>query len=318
MRVLITGGCGFVGAFTALEFADQGHEVVCYDRRAVRNDVLVRAGSGVSIVEGDVQDRERLTSVVREYRIEGIAHTAAVIGQDDGAANPDWMIGINVGGTVSVLEVARANHLHLVYISTATLYGQHPGLHPLTEDARPDPVGMYDTTKLMAETLAITYHKAYSLDVVALRPGYVYGHHTSTGGYFLDRVFRGESIDQPIGADLPMDVTYVRDLAHGIVLAMTVRPIQTRIFNLTGGVLRRRGEVADIARQLVPSAVIHLGPGIQATSHLRGPSDLTRARAELGYEPRYTLEQGMADWLAWLCPPTAGSEEAGSGGSPFG
>ena len=107
---------------------------------------------------------------------------------------------------------------------------------------------------------------------------------------------------QPVGADLSLDVTYVRDLAQGIRLALTVRPIQSRIFNLTGGVLRRRGEVAEIARQLVPGAEIHLGPGIVPTSHLRGPSDLTRARAELGYAPCYTLEQGMADWLSWLHP----------------
>jgi nucleoside-diphosphate-sugar epimerase len=309
MRILITGGCGFVGAFTALELVEQGHEVVCYDRRAVRNDVLTEAGPAVTIEEGDVRDRERLAAVVREHRIEGIAHTAAVIGQGDGAADPDWMLGINVGGTVAVLEVARANNLRVVYVSTATLYGQHPDLHPLTEEARPEPVGMYDTTKLMAETLAISYHKIYGLDVVALRPGYVYGHHNSTGGYFLDRVFRGEAVEQPVGADLPIDATYVRDLARGIMLAMTVRPIQSRIFNLTGGVLRTRGEVAEIARRLVPLARLTIGPGILPTSHLRGPSDLSLARAELGYEPRYTLEEGMADWLTWL---RAASGETGA------
>jgi nucleoside-diphosphate-sugar epimerase len=300
MRILITGGCGFVGAFTALDLVGQGHRVVCYDRRAVRNDVLERAGPGVTIVEGDVTDRERLAAVVREHQIEAIAHTAAVIGQEGGAADPDLMLGINLGGTVSVLEVARANGLHVVYVSTATLYGQHPDLHSLTEDARPEPVGMYDTTKLMAETLAISYHKIYGLDVVALRPGYVYGHHNSTGGYFMDRLFRGEAIDQPVGADLPIDVTYVRDLAQGIRLALTVRPLQSRIFNITGGVLRRRGEVAEIARRLVPGSELRLGPGFSPTSHLRGPSDLTRARAELGYAPRYTLEAGMEDWLGWL------------------
>jgi nucleoside-diphosphate-sugar epimerase len=306
---LITGGCGFVGAFTALELVEHGHEVVCCDRRAVRNDVLERAGPGIAIVEGDVRDRERLAAVVREHRIEGVAHTAAVIGQREGADSPDWMLDINVGGTVAVLETARAHGLRVVYVSTATLYGQHPDLHVLSEDARPEPVGMYDTTKLMAETLAISYHKIYGLDVVALRPGYVYGHHNSTGGYFLDRVARGEVVDQPVGADLPIDVTYVRDLAQGIRLAMTVRPVGSRIFNITGGVLRRRGEVAEIARQLIPTAEIRLGPGIQATSHRRGPSDLTRARAELGYEPQFTLEQGMADWFSWLRPSPAGPNQ---------
>ena len=66
MRVLITGGCGFVGAFTALELVEHGHQVVCYDRRPVRNDVLERAGLNVTIVEGDVCDRDGLAAAVRE------------------------------------------------------------------------------------------------------------------------------------------------------------------------------------------------------------------------------------------------------------
>jgi nucleoside-diphosphate-sugar epimerase len=179
----------------------------------------------------------------------------------------------------------------------------HSDLRPLDEDARPEPVGIYDTTKLMAETMVRTYHKVYGLDTVAVRPGYVYGPGNSTGGYYLDRVFAGDSVDEPTGADLPMDATYVRDLADGIYRAATVRPIAHRVFNVTGGVLRRRAEVAAIARRLVPGARIRVGPGIPPTAHLRGPSVLARAEAELGYRPRYTLESGMADWLEWLKAP---------------
>jgi nucleoside-diphosphate-sugar epimerase len=210
------------------------------------------------------------------------------------------MFNINVVGTLNVLEVARSAQARVAYVSTATLYGQHADLHPLTEDHLPDPVGMYDTTKLMAETLVTSYHKIYGMDTTAVRPGYVYGHRNSTGGYFLDRVFNGEAIEQETGADLPIDVTYVKDLALGLRLALTVRPIQHRVFNITGGVSRRRSEVADLARQFVPGARIALGPGYPAHAHLRGPSVLDRARAELGYEPRFTLEAGMADWLTYL------------------
>ncbi len=298
MRVLITGGGGFVGAFAAAYFAERGHRVVCYDLRPPPAEIVAPYGEQVGYVAGDVLDGERLAGTIADHEIEGVVHAAAVIGQADGAADPTWMFRINVEGTRTVLEAVRATGLRMVYVSTATLYGQHPGLHPLTEDTRPEPVGMYDTTKLLAETLAITYHKVYGLDVVAVRPGYVYGPRNSTGGYFLDRVLAGEAVEQPVGADLPIDATYVKDLAQGIYLAMTVRPIEHRVFNVTGGVLRRRGEVAEIVRRLVPGARIALGPGIPPTAHLRGPSDLTRARTELGYEPRYTLEAGLADWLA--------------------
>jgi nucleoside-diphosphate-sugar epimerase len=298
LKVLITGGAGFVGSFTATHFVEEGHEVVCFDVPRPRNGVLRALGDRVTLLEGDVRDAEQVMRAVRDHGIEGVVHAAAVIGQAEGANNPRWIFDINVGGTLNVLEAVRAVGARMVYVATATLYGQHPDLHPLIEDARPEPVGMYDATKLMAETLAITYHKVHGLDIVSVRPGYVYGPHNSTGGYFLDRVLAGEAIEAGDGADLPMDVTYVKDLARGIHLAMTVRPIRSRIFNITGGVSRRRGEVAEIVRRLVPGARISLGPGIPKTAHLRGPSDLTRARQELGYEPRYTLEGGLADWLA--------------------
>jgi nucleoside-diphosphate-sugar epimerase len=308
MRVLITGGTGFVGSFTAAELARRGHRVVCFDRQLRPPAWLVEGWPDIVRIEGDILDRESLLGVMRDHQIEAVVHAAAVIGQGDGAADPDRMYQINVGGTLSVLEAVRAVGARMAYVSTATLYGQHPDLHTLSEDARPEPVGMYDTTKLMAETLAITYHKVYGLDIVAVRPGYVYGPGNSTGGYFLDQVFAGQSIEHGPGADLPMDVTYVKDLALGLYLALTVRPISQRIFNITGGVLRRRSEVAEIACRLVPGARIQLDPGIPPTAHLRGPSDLTRAGMELGYAPQYSLEAGMADWLTYLQGAAQGDE----------
>jgi nucleoside-diphosphate-sugar epimerase len=304
MRVLITGASGFVGSFTAAHFARAGHEVTGLDLR-VRPIDPRHGAPPIRLVEADIRDPAGVRAAAEECRAEGIVHAAAVISQGDGASDPLRTYQINVDGTMSVLEAARALGARVVYVATATLYGIHPDLHPLSEDARPEPVGIYDTTKLMAETMVITYHKVYGLDTVSVRPGYVWGPGSSTGGYFMDQVYAGQTIDQPQGAELPMDMTYVRDLADGIHRAMTVRPIEHRIFNITSGVLRRREEVAEAVRQRVPGARIRLGPGIPARAHLRGPSRLDRARAELGYEPRYMLENGMDDWLAWLQAPAA-------------
>jgi nucleoside-diphosphate-sugar epimerase len=302
MRVLVTGAGGFVGSFVAARLVRAGHTVSGLDRRARPLDPRHGVG-GITIVEADILDGERVRAVADEVGAEAIVHAAAVISQADGALDPVRTYRINVEGTMAVLEAARARGARLVYVSTATLYGQHPDLHPLSEEERPEPVGIYDTTKLMAETMVITYHKVYGLDTVAVRPGYVYGPGASTGGYYLERAFRGEPVDEPIGGDLPMDVTHVRDLAQGIERALTVRPLAHRIFNITGGVSRRRAEVAEIVRRLLPEATVRVGPGIPPAAHLRGPSLLTRARAELGYEPAYTLEAGLADWLAWLRAP---------------
>ncbi len=302
MRILVTGAGGFVGSFVAARCARDGHTVAGLDRRPRPLDPRHGVGD-LPMYEADIRDGQRVLAVVDEMDAEAIVHAAAVISQVEGAADPPRTVGINVDGTLAVLEAARARGLRVVYVSTATLYGIHPDLHPLGEDDCPEPVGIYDASKLMAETLVITYHKVYGLDTVAVRPGYVYGPGASTGGYYLDRAVRGEVIDEPVGGDLPMDVTYVRDLAEGIYRALTVRPITHRIFNITGGVLRRRAEVAELVGRLVPGAAVRVGPGIPPRAHLRGPSRLDRARAELGYEPGYTLERGLDDWLAWLRTP---------------
>lgn len=299
MRVLITGACGFVGSFTAARFAREGHEVIGLDRTLRPIDPRHEAPP-IALVQADIRDLARVRAVAEACRAEGIVHAAAVIRQGDGAADPVAMYRINVDGTMAVLEAARALGARVVYVATATLYGVHPDLHPLSEDARPEPVGIYDTTKLMAETMAITYHKVFGLDAVSVRPGYVWGPGSSTGGYFMDQVWAGQAIDQPQGAELPMDMTYVRDLADGIYRAMTARPIAHRIFNITSGVQVTRAQVADAVRRRLPGARITLGRGIPEHAHLRGPSVLDRARRELGYEPRYMLENGMDDWLAWL------------------
>ncbi|MBI3973990.1 MAG: hypothetical protein HY332_22150 [Chloroflexi bacterium] len=102
------------------------------------------------------------------------------------------------------------------------------------------------------------------------------------------------------GADHPCDFTYVRDLARGLLLAHSRRPLHDRLLNVTGGALRTRGELAAIVRQLVPGARVEIGPGLSPNGHLRGPCDLRRARQQLGYEPVFTLETGLADWASAL------------------
>ena len=263
MRLLITGACGFVGSFTAAHFAREGHDVTGMDARVRPLDPR-HGAPPIRLVEGDVRDFARVRDAAEECRVEGIVHAAALIRQDLGAADPVGTYRVNVDGTMAVLEAARTLDARVVYVSTATLYGIHADLHPLSEDERPDPVGVYDATKLMAETMVLTYHKVFGLDAVSVRPGYVWGPGASTGGYFLDEVWAGRAVELPSGADLPMDMTYVRDLADGIHRAMTVRPIAHRVFNVSSGVQRTRAEVAEAVRDgrlgaLASGGIRHLG-----------------------------------------------------------
>jgi nucleoside-diphosphate-sugar epimerase len=298
--VLITGGAGFVAAHLARRFAAAGARVRLADVRDPGPDVAPFFPPGVERVRADVLDSAALSAAADLHGLDGVVHTAAVVGPGPALADPARATAVNVLGTQRVLDLARERGLRVTYLSTATLYGTRPDLRPLDEDAPPDPVSHYDATKLMGEVLVRSYVRSFGLDATVVRTGFVYGPGSGIGEYFLPRALRGEALREPAGADHPCDFTYVADLAEGLFRAHTTRPVAHRLFNVTGGVLRSRGDLAAAVRAAVPGAAIALGPGVDPGRHLRGACDVTRARTELGYVPAYTLEAGIAAWAAAL------------------
>ena len=135
----------------------------------------------------------------------------------------------------------------------------------------------YDATKLMGEVLVRSYDRSFGLDATVVRTGFVYGPGRGSGSISCPGRCAARR-SEPAGADHPCDFTYVADLAEGLFRAHTTRPLAHRLFNVTGGVLRTRGDLAAAVRAAVPGAAIALGPGVDPGRHLRGACDVTRAR----------------------------------------
>ncbi|MBL8700507.1 MAG: NAD(P)-dependent oxidoreductase [Alphaproteobacteria bacterium] len=293
-RVLITGGSGFVALHAAEVALARGHAVTLFDLSSPPA-YAARLAPGARHVQGDVRDRAALAAAAEGA--SHVIHCAAVVGPAPAKADPTRAVEVNVVGTGNVLELARARGLPVVNLSTATLYGHRPGLEPLDETAAPDPIGVYDATKLMAETLCTTYRRTFAVEVASIRTGFVFGHGSRIGEYFLQRVLRGEAIEEPCGADHSCDFTYVVDLARGLVAAAEAGALPEPVYNVTTGVRRTRGDLAAAVRSLVPAAVIRQGPGVDPARHLRGACLIARAHRDFGYAPRFTLETGLAHWL---------------------
>ena len=287
LRILVTGAAGFVGAVVANLARERGHQVIGIDRR--------KDTGGNQLVVSDVTDRDHMLSL--SENCDAIIHCAAIVGPAPATADPAIATHVNVNGTLSVLEAARKHTSRIVCLSTATLYGNDPALPTNDETAEPNPVGIYDATKLMAETLCDAYRKAFAISVASIRTSFVYGPGHSTGEYFVKRCLEGETAITGSGRDHPCEFTYVKDLANGLVAAAEAQAFSSPVYNIASGLCRTRGELANIVMSHFPGVSIDLEPGLEPGRHLRGPCLIKRAHDDFHYSPRYCLERGIEDWL---------------------
>lgn len=289
--LLVTGGAGMVGQHVAEAAKAQGWRVVLAD--------VGWPGAGPWAPHDARLDLDVADEAACARAVEGAAaviHCGAVVGPQRARADAGRTVRVNVSGTAWMLHAAHAQGARLVNLSTATLYGHRPALEPLPEDAPLDPLTIYDGTKRMTEVYCSAYRRTYGADTASVRTGFVYGLGTQIGEYFLPRVLRGEAVRESAGREHPCDFTYVVDLAQALVAAASVARLPHDVYNVTGGVLRTRGELAQAVRDLVPGAVIEQGAGPDPARHLRGACVIDRARTDFGWAPRFDLEQGLADW----------------------
>jgi nucleoside-diphosphate-sugar epimerase len=297
--VLITGVSGFVGSHTAAGFVDAGWKVVGLD---VRRPVPGLWPREAAFEEGDILDRASVERVLSTTSAQHVVHAAGIVGPERANRDPELTVDVNVVGTARVLGAANeAGVQRMTYLSTATLYGQFDATDTsvLTEDRCPRPVGVYDATKLMGETYALSVGRRHGLDVAALRPSYVYGPGSGIGDYLIHEALQGRAVERPAGQDHPCEFTYVKDLASAVLRVHTDWRGGQRIFNVSSGQIRTRGEFADLLAAEIRGVSIRLGPGIQPGGHLRPAMSLERIRSELGYTPAYSLEAGVREWVRW-------------------
>lgn len=294
-RLLVTGGGGMVAQHVAEAALNDGHEVVLADVSWPEDRVWAGATEQLAF---DIRDAEACRR--HAAGAAAIIHCAAVVGPVRAKLDPQLTLKVNVNGTANLLEAAHACGARLINVSTATLYGNRPDLQPLAETDPTDPLTIYDGSKLMSEGWCAAHRRTFGSDSASFRTGFVYGRGNQIGEYFLPRVLAGERVEEKAGGDHPCDFTYVVDLAEALLAAALAPSLANAVYNVTGGVLRTRGEFAGAVRALLPEAKIVQAPGIDPARHLRGACRLDRAKADFGWQPRFSVEAGLADWLGRL------------------
>jgi len=290
-RLLVTGGAGMVGQHVAEAAMARGLKVCLADTNWHGRNHWAPADEWIAF---DIRDDAACTAAC--VGVSAVVHCAAVVGPTPARADPRTALDVNVTGTANLLAACAGAGARLISVSTATLYGNRPDLNDLDETDPAEPLGIYDATKLMAETFCTAWRRAYGGQVASVRTGFVYGLGSGIGEYFLPRVLRGEAVAADTGADHPCDFTYVVDLAEALVAAAMAPDLPETVYNVTGGRLRKRADLAAAVRIAVPGACIDEGSGIDPARHLRGACRIGRARRDLDWSPRFDLEAGIADW----------------------
>jgi len=315
MNILITGGMGVNGAVTARLLVEEGFRPVLLDNRmdlSLLRDIKDR----VDCIEADVCDASALEDVVDKYHVTHIAHLAALM-PEPAEADPRLAIRVGVDGTVNVLEVARAKNVQrVVFTSSKAAFGEirdqcgPPTYVPVREDHLRNPADLYGVIKVCCEDIGHYYRKTYGIDFIALRYCSIYapGKEARHGalsfyGQLIEAARSGKNWVIPEGGDQLNDTVYVGDVARSIYLALKAKPASDWIFNIGGGRATTPREFLNVLGKLFPGHRIELGPGPSQLGRSKQSFcvfDISAAKKQIGYEPAFTVEQGVRDYVATL------------------
>lgn len=330
MRILVTGGAGYVGGTVASLLVSQGHQATVFDNLCHARRALVP--QGVEFIEGELADRGQVEDIFKGAKRDGkpfdaVMHFAALIEAGDSMVRPEVYFRNNTASTLALFEAVIAEGpRRIVFSSTAAVYGE-PESVPIKEDARLRPTNVYGESKLMVETMLNWFHRIHGLRSVALRYFNVAGAPEGPQGVTRGEAHEPESHLIPLildvalgrrqsiriyGDDYPTaDGTCIRDYIHVSDLAdahlLALKALETDeaaknrlIFNLGNGQGFSVREVIESARRVT-------GHAIPAELHSRRAGDPAvlvasseKAIRELGWKPRYAeLDEIVRTAWSW-------------------
>ncbi len=307
MRILVTGGSGFIGSHVVDRLIAHGHEPRIFDLvPSTHHDPRQ-----VETLVGDVLDRNALGRAMRGC--QAVVHLAAVADVDRVAAEPSHSELVNGRGTDVLLDVARSHELErVVYASTVWVYGDLQRPEPLDEDALlPLPSHLYTATKLAGEMYCRAYGELYGLAHTILRFGIPHGPRsrpTAVVAAFVARALAGEPLTINGDGAQSRQFVYVEDLAEGVVAALA--PLAAgRIYNLVGDESVTVREIAETVRELVGDVpIVHAAPRLADLRRTEISGD--RAARELDWEPTTPFAEGVRRYISWVTGTNGKSRSA--------
>jgi UDP-glucose 4-epimerase len=317
-KFLITGGAGFIGSHIARRLVEHGIPVVIQDSFVQYFSPLEPESKiyqlyieerfhdirgKVTIVRGDTRNKDDMRRLVLEHRPTHIIHLAALPLANLSTSFSEEAVGSILTGTINLLEIIRDldSVNRFVYTSSSMVYGDFE-YTPADEEHPKRPKDIYGGAKLCGEIMTQVYGRRLGIEYTIVRPSAVYGPtdvNRRVSQIFVENALRGKPLALKGGGETVLDFTFVEDVAEGIVLAALEQGGKNEAFNMTRGEGRSLLEFAEILSRMVPGVQVITEP---AEAHIpkRGALDISKARRLLGYDPKYSLEEGLRVYVDFV------------------
>lgn len=314
MKILLTGGAGFIGHNVSKILKAQGHDVVIVDsfttysfipktelQYLVDHRLKDLVEQGAKVYNNDIRDTKEMANIFAEHQPNVVVHLASFPRQKVVSSNPLLASDVMSTGLVHLLELSKTYKVNkFVYISSSMVYGDFE--QDVTETAACTPIGQYGIMKYMGEKLVEDWHRQGYFDYTIIRPSAVYGEwdvEDRVVSKFMTQALRGETL-KVNGANEVLDFTYVGDTAMGIALAACSTTSNNKIYNITRSDSRlwTLKEAAELAISIAGQGTLEIADRDMSFPR-RGRLDIARAQQDLGYSPEVSVEQGFQKYYEW-------------------
>ncbi|MCD6455484.1 MAG: SDR family oxidoreductase [Methanophagales archaeon] len=307
MKIVITGGAGFIGSNIAEELSkEKDNEIIIVDDLSTGKMANIRKfnrSTNINFVRGSITDLNLLKGVFKDT--DYVFHQAAIPSVPRSVKDPIASNNANINGTLNVLVAAKdCDVKKVVYASSSSVYGDTPEL-PKREDMTPNPLSPYAVTKLLGEYYCNVFNDIYGLKTVSLRYFNVYGprqdpysDYAAVIPKFINRVSENKPPVIYGDGEQTRDFTFVKDVVKANVLA--AKSDAGGVYNIANGNRISINELANMIMKLMGNNLtpMHEDPREGDVKH--SLADISRAKKNLGYEPMYNLEEGLRETIKWF------------------
>lgn len=301
MRVVVTGGAGFIGSHLVDRLIVEGYEVIVLDNLStgkIENVQHHLNNQKFNLVKGDVQNSRDVNKAIKDADI--VFHLAAFVNVPLSIENPMLANSVNMRGTLNLLQASlKKNIARFIYVSTCAVYGEACYL-PISEEHPTAPLSPYGISKLAAEQYCKVFNRTFGLKTVCLRYFNVYGPRQFKGPYgavithFIDRLRENEPPIIYGNGEQTRDFLYVEDAVEACMLSLSSENCVGEVINIGTGIKTTINELANLLIKLMKKAhiaPIYAAPRKEDIEH--SYANISKAQKMLGYKPKVILEQGV-------------------------